>query len=146
MTRAQPGCDSAPDARSQEWLEQNIDSGACGKVSEEAKTRILGAVRENEIDREVLATLVEADLIQTLGITVLGQRCVAPARAHASQVLLTADTDCVKVWWQAQDHAAHQGASGCGHHSCRCGAGLRGFDAGPPEHHARAPFGHADPI
>ena len=40
-------------------------------------------MRENEIDREVLATLTEADLLQTLGITVLGQRCAAEARTQA---------------------------------------------------------------
>ena len=52
-------------------------------------------MRENEIDREVLATLTEADLLQTLGITVLGQRCAAEARTQARASAFTNALACV---------------------------------------------------
>ncbi len=81
VRRSHARSDHAAGTPAQAWLEQSIESGACGNVSGEAKARVLASVRENEIDREVLATLTEADLLQTLGLTVLGQRFATQARA-----------------------------------------------------------------
>jgi len=66
------------------WLEGKIDEGGCGKVSAEAKLNILRSVRENEVDREVLATLTDCDIKEVLGVAVLGQRFFCDWRAVKS--------------------------------------------------------------
>ena len=39
-----------------EWFARQVDNGGCGKVSAEHRAKILQAVGEHEVDREVLAS------------------------------------------------------------------------------------------
>ena len=60
------------------WMEQIIASNGCGAVKPDVTEKILSNIRENEVDREVLATLTEDDIRDTLGVAVLGQRSDQP--------------------------------------------------------------------
>ena len=40
-----------------EWFARQVDSGGCGKVGEEHRSKILQALGEQEVEREVLAKL-----------------------------------------------------------------------------------------
>jgi len=68
------------------WLEGKIDEGGCGNVSAEAKLKMLELVRENEVDREVLATLNDCDIKEVLGVAVFGHRFFCDWRAACRQV------------------------------------------------------------
>ena len=57
-----------------EWFARQVDSGGCGKVSAEHRAKILQAVGEHEVDREVLATFTEDDIVTLFGFSVVGQR------------------------------------------------------------------------
>ena len=57
-----------------EWCARQVDSGGCGKVSAEHRAKILQAVGEHEVDREVLATFTEDDIVTLFGFSVVGQR------------------------------------------------------------------------
>jgi hypothetical protein len=57
-----------------EWFARQVDNGGCGKVSAEHRAKILQAVGEHEVDREVLATFTENDILTLFGFSVVGQR------------------------------------------------------------------------
>ena len=57
-----------------EWLETTINTGGIGVVTEIQKQQILSAVKENQIDGEVLKSLNETDFEPILGVRIFGQR------------------------------------------------------------------------
>ena len=140
------------------WLAEQIDSGGCGKVTAETRATVLESVRENEVDREVLATLSESDLTHTLGVVVLGQRRkmmqrikdllgLAPSLPAQAQLGIGAQTPtnlATHVPAASPDTSAATGAAAqaCLSFSMTPHATLKDAATAPPAADATAPAGH----
>ena len=144
-----------------DWLAEQIDSGGCGKVTAETRSTVLESVRENEVDREVLATLSESDLMHTLGVVVLGQRRkmmqrikdllgLAPSLPAQAQLGIGAQTPKNLATHAPAASPNTSGATGAAAQACLSFSmtphtTLKDAATAPPAADATAPAGH-DPV